>query len=48
MAWDMKKFYAYAKKGGVFIPEVKMGDVAKKGQRIGLFTVHEPSIFWMS
>lgn len=40
---DMKKFYAYAQKGGVFIPEVKLGDVVKKGERIGF--IYSPRTF---
>lgn len=40
---DMKKFYAYAKKGGVFMSEVKMGDVVKKGDRIGF--IYSPRTF---
>jgi predicted deacylase len=32
---DMKKYYAFAHKAGIFIPEVELGDIVEKGQRIG-------------
>jgi predicted deacylase len=40
---DMKRFYAYAKKGGVFVPEVKMGDEVKEGETIGI--IYSPRTF---
>ncbi len=40
---DMKKFYAYAGKGGVFMPEVEMGDEVQKGDRIGF--IYSPRTF---
>jgi predicted deacylase len=39
----MKKFYAYASKGGVFVPEVNMGDDVKKGDTIGI--IYSPRTF---
>jgi predicted deacylase len=40
---EMKKFYVYAKKGGIFVPEVKLGDVVKKDERIGV--IYSPRTF---
>lgn len=40
---EMKKYYAYAGKGGVFVSEVKMGDEVKKGDRIGF--IYSPRTF---
>jgi len=40
---DTKKYYAYAHKGGIFIPEVNLGDLVENGQRIGY--IYSPRTF---
>jgi len=40
---EPRKFYAYADKGGIFIPEVKMGDKVEEGDRIGF--IYSPRTF---
>jgi predicted deacylase len=40
---NMKQYYTFAQKGGIFIPEVKLGDIVKKGDRIGY--IYSPRTF---
>jgi predicted deacylase len=40
---DMNKFYAYNQKGGIFIPEVELGELVEKDQRIG--HIYSPRTF---
>jgi predicted deacylase len=40
---ERKKFYAFAQKGGIFIPEVELGDMVEKGDRIGY--IYSPRTF---
>lgn len=40
---DMKKYYTYAQKGGIFIPEVELCDIVEKDARIGF--IYSPRTF---
>lgn len=40
---EPKKYNAYAQKGGIFIPEVDLGDIVEKGDRLGY--IYSPRTF---
>jgi predicted deacylase len=40
---DSRVFTAHCKKGGVFIPAVKLGDAVRKGQEVGY--IYSPRTF---
>jgi predicted deacylase len=40
---ERKKFYAFAQRGGIFIPEVELGDMVEGGDRIGF--IYSPRTF---
>ena len=40
---DTKKYYTFCQKGGIFIPEVELGDIVEKGDRIGY--IYSPRTF---
>jgi predicted deacylase len=40
---ELKKYYTFAQKGGIFIPEVELGDIVEEGDRIGY--IYSPRTF---